>query len=178
MIESKLEYFSLHPPSAQDKEIFYDFRNQYGVYRWCRQIDKISKSHHDKYWYLVDGCEDKKFWSIHAQTDLDPISRCIGCAGLTDIDYINRRAEFSLYIGEAHQRKGYGRLALIDLFNKGFNTLNLHLIWGETFDGNHAAKMFESIGMTKEGRRRDFYYRQGKYIGATLYSITRDEWTS
>tara|TARA_R110000796_G_C14562598_1_gene435001 strand:+ start:893 stop:1414 length:522 start_codon:yes stop_codon:yes gene_type:complete len=158
--------------SKEDKDKFYEFRNNPEVYRWCRQVDEITRSHHERYWYLVDTCEDKKFWSIR-----DMLSEeTVGCAGLTDIDYINRRAEFSLYIAYEHQQKGYGKEALKRLFDKGFDDYNLELIWGECFDGNHAMKMFLDLGMKQEGTRRNFYFREGKYIDAHLISITRDEW--
>lgn len=162
----------LFPPSTEDKNLFYEWRNYKSIYKWCRQNDMISRSHHERYWYLVDSAQDKKFWSI---VDLRQ-EKTIGCAGLTDIDYINRRAEFSLYIGKEYQGQGFAKPSLISLFDRGFDTLNLNLIWGECFDGNHAMKIFEDIGMTKEGRRRDFYFKEGRYIGATLYSVTREEW--
>jgi RimJ/RimL family protein N-acetyltransferase len=65
--------------------------------------------------------------------------------------------------------------ALKMLFKFGFDDLNLHLIWGETFDGNPACALFERIGMEKEGTRRDFYFKEGKFISCHLYSITSDQ---
>ena len=102
----------------------------------------------------------------------------VGVCGLTDIDWINRRAEFSLYVAPEQHRKGLGHRALNLLFAEGFGTLNLNLIWGETFKGNPAAIMFLKAGMKKEGTRREFYYRNGIYTDAILYSIRRDEFYS
>jgi len=100
-----------------------------------------------------------------------------GVVGLTSIDLIARKAEFSCYIDPSMQENGYGKLALNELFNFGFNDLNLNLIWGETFEGNPAYKIFtDKLGMNHDGTRREFYYKDGKYINAHLVSITRKEW--
>lgn len=164
----------LVPPDSSDKDKFFRWRNEYNIYRWCRQAGPISETHHHKYWYLVDGCEDKKFWAVREVHDGGYIT--VGCAGLTDIDYLNRRAEFSLYIGSEHQNQGFGKRALTKLFEKGFNELNLNLIWGETFDGNPAMKMFKSLGMKEEGTRRSFYFKSGEYIDCHLFSLLASEW--
>jgi len=100
----------------------------------------------------------------------------VGVCGLTNIDQVNQSAEFSLYIDPAMHRKGYGKAALTTLLKVGFEHLNLNHIWGETFDGNPAMGMFASLGMKKEGTRRQFYYRDGKHIDCHLVSILRDEW--
>jgi RimJ/RimL family protein N-acetyltransferase len=62
------------------------------------------------------------------------------------------------------------------LFGRGFEDLGLETIWGETFDGNKALKMFKEFGMKVEGVRRNFYYKEGGFINATLVSMTREEW--
>jgi RimJ/RimL family protein N-acetyltransferase len=102
----------------------------------------------------------------------------VGVCGLTSIDLINQRAEFSLYIGPEYQGLGYGKAALLTLITHGFRVLNLNCIWGETFNKNPAAEMFEELGFKKEGTRRDFYFRDGRFINAHLYSLLRSEWKS
>jgi RimJ/RimL family protein N-acetyltransferase len=64
------------------------------------------------------------------------------------------------------------------LFDHGFDVLNLNRIWGEVFSFNHAANIFEKIGMEKEGVRKEFYFKSGRYVDATLYSIGADKWRS
>ena len=102
--------------------------------------------------------------------------KIMGVCGLTDIDRLNQRAEFSLYIAPEYQRMGLARSALKTILAHGFMNQNLNTIWGETFDGNHAFLMFTSIGMKYEGTRRNFYYREGKFINANLVSMTKEEY--
>jgi RimJ/RimL family protein N-acetyltransferase len=122
----------------------------------------------------VEGAQDKLFFSIRAQ--IGDKFETVGCAGLTDIDHVNSRAEFSCYIGPEYQKNGYGSKALKTLFTYGFKYLNLYSVWGETYNGNPALKMFLGIGMKNDGIRRSHYYRDGSYIDATLVSVLKKEW--
>jgi RimJ/RimL family protein N-acetyltransferase len=106
----------------------------------------------------------------------DGVNVCVGICGLTSIDWINRRAEFSLYIGPEYQGSGFGEHALRLLCRHGFQTLNLNCIWGEVFESNPALAMFQRVGFKECGRRRQFYFRDGKYIDAILVDVMRNEW--
>lgn len=100
----------------------------------------------------------------------------VGVCGFTSIDMTNRRAEFSLYTAPQFQGRGFGTQALRCLLTHGFGNLGLHVVWGEVFDGNPALEKFLSVGFQKEGIRRDFYFRDGKFIDAHLISMRSDEW--
>ena len=146
------------------------WRNNRKIWKWCRQNSVISEAQHMAWFNSLATRTDVKMFSI-----LDNAGQFVGVCGLTDINRTNSRAEFSLYIGPEHQRGGLGKKALMTLIDHAFYDLNLHVIWGETFEGNPAAKMFESIGFRKEGTRRNFYYREGQYIDCHLYSIIKGE---
>jgi len=164
---------------ADDLGYMFEWRNDPRINHWTRQNDVISSASH-KAWFERQAHDPKiKMYAIdsgcvgkHWQAPI------LGVCGLTDIDLINRRAEFSLYIGPEYHGNGYGEAALRLLLEKGFKTYGLNSIWGETFDGNPAAKMVEKIGFKKEGTRRAFYFRDGKFIDAHLYSILNSEFQS
>jgi [ribosomal protein S5]-alanine N-acetyltransferase len=152
-------------------EDLYNARNCELIRQWCRQYDEISPIEH-RLWYERQATDPGiRMYTVWGKN-------LVGAAGLTSIDHINRRAEFSLYIFPEEQQAGYGRKALSTLLSHGFNNLNLNLIWGESFDGNPAISMFEKLGFVKEGTRREFYFKGGKYIDAHLYSIRSEEWMS
>ena len=148
-------------------------RNSPAIYRWCRQIGLISEID-QKNWFIRQN-SDPKIQMFEINAPANKKSGLVGVTGLTDIDLINGRAEFSLYIMPEFQGLGLADPALKTIFKFGFNTLNLNSIWGETFDGNIAASVFEKLGMKKDGYRREFYYKEGQYIGATIYSLLRSE---
>lgn len=164
-----------------DSELLRTWRNHPKIRHWCRQYNLISDLE-QKQWFEKQSSDPSIQMFIIKQSDTSDQNRYrnmpIGVCGLTSIDNINGRAEFSLYIAPNYQKKGMGKNALLTLFRYGFEELRLHQIWGETFDGNRASKLFESIGMHKDGTRRDFYFKGGKYIDAHLYSITCIEFHS
>jgi RimJ/RimL family protein N-acetyltransferase len=150
----------------------FEWRNDYAIWKWCRQNDVLSWSNHVRWDSKINKDPTIKMYAIY-ETEQRQI---IGVCGLTDIDHINQRAEFSLYIAPRYQRKGYAKAALKTLFSHGFLNQNLNIIWGETFEGNPAYKMFLNLGMKHEGTRRQFYFKEGKHIDAHLVSMTRQEY--
>lgn len=149
------------------------WRNDFQIWKWCRQNDLISEANQLHWCNGLKDRSDVKMYSIVSSTGQD-----VGVCGLTSIDHVNRRAEFSLYIAPGFQQQGHARAGLKTLISHGFSNLGLNHIWGETFDGNPAAFLFESIGFIKEGTRRGFYFRSGKFIDCHLYSILASEWTA
>lgn len=168
----------LRPIEFEDLMLLKNYRNHPDIMRWCRQYRMLSYHDQQEWYRKINESDRVEMYAVCGRKetgDVDSKPVIIGVCGLTSIDLINRRAEFSLYIGKEHQNHGYARHALIELFKHGFNNLNLNLIWGETIEGNPAIKLFKKIGMFKEGTRRQFYYKDGRYKNAELYSITKDE---
>ena len=156
---------------GEDAPQIYLWRNDKRIREWCRQYDLLHWGQHQAWLEMQAKDPSVSMYGI----EITGTEMLVVVCGLTSIDAINRRAEFSLYIAPEQQGSGYGRKALETLLNHGFRALGLNVIWGETFDGNPAAKMFEKIGFVKEGTRRDFYFRNGRFIDAHLYSIKAEE---
>jgi len=146
-------------------------RNIWSTRKWCRQRGLISDL--DQYAWYIEQNNDPTIEMFEIQ---DKELHTVGVCGLTDIDHVNQRAEFSLYIYPEERSNGFAKKALKTLFSHGFQDLNLNHIFGETFDGNPAAKLFKSVGMTNEGTRRKFYFKDGEFIDCDFYSILREEW--
>jgi RimJ/RimL family protein N-acetyltransferase len=150
--------------------VTWKWRNDFSIWKWCRQNDLLSYKSHAAWFDKISESPLIKMYSIINENN------CVGICGFTDIDRLNRRAEFSLYIGPEYQRMGYAKDALKTLFSHGFLNHNLNVIWGETFEGNPAYDMFLKLGMKHEGTRRQFYFKEGKHIDAHLVSMTRAEY--
>ena len=164
---------ALGPLREQNLAQYFKWRNTPDLWRWCRQSDVLQWYAHIDWFNGLRDRTDLRMYEI-----LAPKEKCVGVCGLTSIDQLNQRAEFSLYVAPEHQGTGYGKSALALLLSHGFRHLNLNVIWGESFDGNPALQMFEALGFVNEGRRRDFYFRDGKFIDAHLVSMRRAEWIS
>jgi len=94
----------------------------------------------------------------------------IGHISLHDIDHLNRTAFFGIVIGEAEQRgKGYGTEAVRLILSYGFNQLNLNNIMLSVHaDDYPAIACYKKIGFKDAGRRREWVFKNGKYVD-TLY---------
>lgn len=167
----------LGPMSFVDKERAFQWRNNPAIYKWCRQFEPLQYANHERWFDSLPERTDVRMYTIlkEINTEYSHTLEAVGVCGLTSIDHINRHAEFSLYIDPARHGKGYGERALRTLCAHGFLALGLNHIFGETFDGNPAAHLFEKVGFRKEGTRHQFYFREGKFIDAHLYAVTADE---
>ena len=150
------------------------WRNDWRVWAWTRQNDLISDWDQEKWFERQAADPTIKMYAVVSVAN--GTDRLVGVAGLTSLDWPNRRAEFSLYVGPEHQRAGFGRRALETLLAHAFGNLGLRQVWGETFDGNPAMKLFGELGFQVDGKRRGFYFKDGKFIDAYLISIMDDEW--
>lgn len=161
----------LMPLENGDIGLVREWRNNPAIWRWCRQNDLVSDKMQARWFDAQDSDPTMHMYMITTNEG----HKC-GVCGLTSHDRNHRRAEFSIYIAPSRHNQGLGKKALKTLISHGFHNLNLHSIWGETFDGNHAAKMFEGLGMALSGILKDSYFKGGKYINSYLYSILESEW--
>lgn len=160
----------LGPIDSGDLEQMRYWRNQPAVYKWCRQNDLISDVDQKSWYEKIKKDPSIKMYLVKFQGD------SVGVCGFTSIDPYNRRAEFSLYIKPDMHGLGLGRKALMTLLDHGYRNLGFNLIWGESFEGNPAVKLFDSLGFQREGVRRSFYFKNGKFIDAHLFSMEATEW--
>lgn len=156
-----LPKIELRPINDEDLKITRQWRNNPLTYKWCRQYEPVSEAHHIAYWQRVWKDPSTKLFMLEAELP-------VGVGGLTSIDWINRKAEFSLYIAHEFSRHHFGEAALKKIVEYGFGTLNLNRIWGEVFQGNPAIEMFQRVGFKIEGRLKGSYFRNGEYIDSIL----------
>lgn len=120
-------------------------------------FDSIHKDNPPK--YLMFGIESKS-------------KNLIGVCGLTYIDWKNRHAEISIYIGKQNwQKTKEAKDTLNILIEYGFGELNLHRLWAEIYDtANQNVKLFEQMKFVREGILRDQLWREGKWHNSFLYA--------
>lgn len=101
----------------------------------------------------------------------------IGHISLHDIDHLNRNAFLGIFIGEEeHRNKGYGAEAIRLVLDYGFRTLNLHNIMLSVHADNYAGiACYKKVGFREAGRRREWVYKDGKYIDRVYMDILARE---
>lgn len=105
-------------------------------------------------------------------------NRPVGMCKLSNIDYINKKCNCSLFIGDAECRGfGYGTEAMKLLVKFAFEDLNLNRVGLWVFDFNkRAIKSYKKCGMKVEGIMREGIYRNGKYHDVYLMGILKQEY--
>ncbi len=155
---------------ANDDGFVRDCRNDPRIYKWCRQNEPLHPEQR-KAWFTNQQVDQTLSMYAFESERLSPLGVC----GLTSIDRINSRAEVSLYVDPNKHRQGIGFQAAKLLIDRAFNVHNLNSIWGEAFEGSPAIGLFKKCGFKEEGRRRQFYFREGKYVDAILFSLNRSD---
>lgn len=153
------------------------WRNDPRINAWTRQNGLISEADQSNWFKKIETDNTIQMFGVLACADPERPSAgiSVGTMGLTSISPIHGTAEFSLLIGPEYQNNGYGKAALIELLKYGFKHMRLNCIWGETFETNHALKMFLSLGMKEEGRLRSRYFKNGEYKDSIMVSILESE---
>ncbi len=101
----------------------------------------------------------------------------IGIAGLYDISWVPRSAEFRIAIGEKEfLGKGFGTEATNLIVKYAFEKLNLNRVHlGVNAEDERANKCYKKAGFFLEGTKREQVYRNGRYYDVNFYSILRSE---
>lgn len=98
----------------------------------------------------------------------------IGSVMLTNIDLINRSAQFHIKIvnNEDVRGQGFGTKATKAMIQYAFLQLNLHCIYSYIIDYNYASqKIHEKCGFEKEGTLKERVYKNGNYFDVLVYSL-------
>lgn len=101
-----------------------------------------------------------------------------GVVGLTYCDWISRRCEASIYVGDEKLRgHGVGEAALRLLLDFGFKTVGMHGIYADILAHNTASiALFKKVGFVPEGLHRETYFVDGKWIDSWSMRILDREW--
>lgn len=166
-----LKYNSIYlkPIDKNISETLREYRNSPELFQWFRQHTLISDSQQEKWIESLSNDKSQQLYSIWVAES----GALIGVVGLTSIDYIHRKAELSIYVIPEAQHKGYAKDACKAILDIGFNSFNLHRIWLEVFQDSPAIKFYEKMGFIHEGKLKQSYFKNGKYINSFIMGIIR-----
>jgi RimJ/RimL family protein N-acetyltransferase len=102
----------------------------------------------------------------------------IGNIALQKIDLVSRNAMVSIVLGDKdYWGKGYAKEAMLLLLEHGFSQMNLHRICCGTAADNVAMQNLAiSVGMKKEGRRREAAFKAGRYVDIMEYGLLKRDY--
>lgn len=133
----------------------------------------VCRATHER-WYegVVSDPSKMVFAILHCDDGLH-----IGNTGLYHIDFLHRRAEFWVLIGDtSRQGRGAGSETTSLMRQWAFDHLNLHRLYLHVGSANSRARtMYASQGFVEEGVLREHYFIDGCYQDVIVMSQLRNE---
>jgi len=167
----KGKYVYLRAIEEDDLYQLMQWRNNPNMRKYFRETAEIN-SFNQKKWFDMINAKD----SIHKMFSIvkNDTNELMGACGLCYIDWINRSADFSIYIG-------YNDIYIDDLYaidagylmiEYGFGILNLHRLWAEIYSIDKSKKdFFDLLNFTLDGEFRQTYWYGNKWHNSLFYSL-------
>ncbi len=159
-----------------------DWRNDPDIFSRVREYRYLNMENQGAWFDSLRDDRKTIMFGVETSIDFSPmyknISTLIGVCGLINIDWIGRKAEVSIYIGDkSYRQKGLGVEILNALAKYAFGECNLNRLWAEVYDSNQAGrKLFIKAGYEEEGVLLSHAYKNGHYQNSHIYRMLRDEW--
>ena len=155
----------LRPILEDDLDQMFVWRNSRVIMARTRQSRILSWKEHIAWYNNLDMNKDLMY-------AIEKGGMFVGVCGITNIDYINRSGELSIYVGdESNYRKGIATKALEELKNIFFNDLNLYRFWAEVYSFNTLMICFlEANGFENEAFLKKTVFKNGQYCDSYYFS--------
>ena len=151
----------LKPIEKEDLDKIQAWRNSDDVMPYCRQYRPLTQQDMLN-WYESLGNES----DYHLTNDLFLIEykgEDIGVGGFVRIDWRNRKAELSFYVGTSSKvDEDIVSMAISALLEYAFKTLNLHKVSFPVYEFNPYLPIYKKV-LEEEYIAKKEYYWEGKY---------------
>jgi RimJ/RimL family protein N-acetyltransferase len=145
------QYFSVHLPKMEDTEK-----------RW---LEKMSRQMEDMegFVFMVETLEGTP----------------IGTMALHSINWQHRFATTgAAIVSKDHRGQGYGSTTKMHLLNFAFNDLNMNRVNSRVLATNpRSIRYSERCGYRIEGRLRQAFFKNGRYVDEVIMGVLRKDWT-
>ena len=127
----EIEHVNFVALSLDEKKMILEWRNHPHIRQWMFTNESIGLKDHLRYIDSLNTRDDRLYFLIKRA------SKPIGVIDFTNIDHLNKTAEFGLYADPA--LRGVGNQLMESVTSYAFNTLGLKKLIAEVFEENHAA---------------------------------------
>jgi len=168
----------LRAVEREDLILFRDWRNIVDFRKNFREVRELGLVDQEKWFESLQTTKHINF--MFTIVDLG-MNKPIGAAGLLYVNWINRAADFSFYIGENESYiddNGMAGEAVELLINYGFNNLNLNKIWMELYEFDLKKIDFfkNEFDFKTDGVLRQNCFEGGKYWDSHIISLINNEY--
>lgn len=169
------QYSSLRAIEKGDLPQLMQWRNNPKLRKYFREASEINSINQAKWFDMINDINSiHKMFAI-IETDSNKL---IGACGLCYIDWTNRSADFSIYIGhkEIYIDDKYAIDAAELLRGYGFDILNLHRLWAEIYSIDELKKIFfNTLNFKLDGELRQTYWHDSEWHNSLYYSLLSNE---
>ncbi len=161
----------------RDLPILMEWRNRPDYRKYFREYRELNEDMQNA-WFESKVLKDSS--TIMFAIKMKETKELIGCCGLCYIDWVNRNADLSLYIGKNEvyiDENGLAEESCKLLFDYGFKELGLQKIWTEIYSFDEKKlNLYRKLGMKVDGVLRNQYFYDGKWWNSNMLSILTEEW--
>ena len=174
MIKGKKVY--LDAIEVEDLELLREWRNLPEFKKCFREYREIN-SDMQKLWYDNKVVNDNQtiMFAIRSNDNQE----LVGCCGLCYINWVNRNADLSLYIGKDKayiDDRGLAEESCQLLLDYGFKELGLRKVWTEIYEFDQKKyQLYHKLGFHDDGILRSQYYYDGTWWDSYILSLLDEE---
>lgn len=168
MLEGKCT--ALRAIELSDLRQLLDWRNRPEYRRYFREHRELSMAN-QRQWFesVVNGSPTTRMFSI-----VDGGGRLLGACGLCYVNWIDRNADLSIYIGadDHYIDARFAPDAARTLIRYAFRELALHRLWAEIYDFDQPKQgLLEQLSFQLDGRHRQTHWTEGTWHDSLFYSL-------
>jgi RimJ/RimL family protein N-acetyltransferase len=156
---------------ADDLAQLLEWRNRPELRRYFREYRELNGSQQQA-WFdgKVNGDPSTRMFAIIERSS----GRLLGASGLCYIDWVNRTADFSIYIGAdgLYIDPVFAPDAARTMIAYAYDELGLNRLWSEIYAFDKAkTAFFAALGFTLDGRHRQTHWAEGDWHDSLFYSL-------
>lgn len=174
----KGEYTGLRAIERDDLAQLLEWRNRPEYRRYFREYRELGMENQNAWYSELSNSRTKSI--MFAIVELVN-NRLLGACGLCYVNWIDRNADFSIYIGadNLYIDEKFAPDAAQTMLKYGIAELGLHRLWAEIYEFDEPKKrLFDVLGFTLEGCHRQTHWSEGKWHNSLFYSLLDSEYSA
>ncbi len=173
----KSQNIALHPVNAEDLAPLLEWRNNPDFRKFFREYRELNMRQQEL-WFEEKVIKDDTTLMFAIKRNKDRL--LLGCCGFVYINWVQRHADLSLYIGWQDSYiddTGYAEESCSALVDYGFNELGLNKVWTEIYEFDEKKrKLYERMGFHRDGILRQNHWYDRRWWDSFIFSVLRDDW--
>lgn len=149
------------------------WRNHPNIRKYLRHKRELTIVDQAKWFESLSGDMTRRMYAICNEK-----GNLLGCCGLTEIDWMNRSAEVSLYVGNINEGEPPIYIdetiapdVLGQLMEIARKEMNIHRLWVEVYSyDTQKQKLCNSLSYDLEGTLHHTHFWNGDYQDSLIYS--------